>query len=139
MGMSDEYYRVWAQGEPNTFNFVSGGCDVDGDGTNRLLIYAGNGEYLSVCKFAPKLSSAELMFDPKTGAPLSKFLFDFIPRSKQTFVILSLYNDKFVRFVHNAMKFAIDATSETAIEFVLSPISMLSALHENEPKVDAAK
>ena len=53
----DEYYRVWAQGEPNTFNFVSGGCD--GDGTNRLLIYAGNGEYLSVCKFASKLSSAE--------------------------------------------------------------------------------
>ena len=74
------------------------------------------------------------MFDQKTGAPMSKFLFDFIPRSKQTVVILSLYNDKFVRFVHNAMKVAIDATSETAAEFVLSPISMLSALHENEPK-----
>ena len=86
--------HVMTQGEPNTFNFVGGGGD--GDGPHRL-IYAGNGEYLSVCKFKPKLSSAELMFDAKTGAPMSKFLFDFIPRSNQTFVIRSLFNGKFVR------------------------------------------
>ena len=139
----DPYYFVEAQGEPNTFNFVSIGGGSDGEGTNRL-IYAGNGEYLSVCKFSPKLSSAELMFDSETGAPMSKFLFDFIPRSQQTFVIRSLFNDKFVRIKYfdkysDVDEFAIDATSETAAEFVLSPISMLSSLHDNEPKVDEAK
>ena len=136
---NDQYCFSDIQGEPSTFNFVSG-C---GDGPHRL-VYAGKGEYLSVCKFKPKLSSAELMFDSETGAPMSKFLFDFIPRSQQTFVIRSLFNDKFVRIKYfdkysDVDEFEIDATSETASEFVLSQISMLSSLHDNEPKVDEAK
>ena len=132
----DQYCYAFAQGEPNTFNFVSGG---DGSDVPQRLIYAGNGEYLSVCKFSPTLSSAELMFDSETGAPMSKFLFDFIPRSKQTFAIRSLFNDKFVRFENDKYEpngFPIDANSETAAEFVLSPISMLSSPNDNELKVD---
>ena len=52
------------------FNFVSFGYGYEGP---YRLIYAGNGEYLSVCKFEPKL-----LFDSETGAPMPKFLFDFL-------------------------------------------------------------
>ena len=140
----DPYCSGWAKGEPNTFNFVSSLLAFCGSDGPHRLIYAGNGEYLSVCKFKPKLSSAELMFDAKTGAPMSKFLFEFIPRSQQTFVVRSLYNDKFVRIEYEEYGiyeyaidgFTIDATSETAAEFVLSPIVMLSSPNDNELKVD---
>ena len=74
------------------------------------------------------------MFDSETGAPMSKFLFDFIPRSKQRSIIHLLYNNKFVKrceFESDVSEFAIDATSETAAEFVVSPISMLSSMHDN--------
>ena len=82
------------------------------------------------------------MFDSETGAPMSKFLFEFIPRSQQTFSIRSLFNDKFVRLEYEEYDeytvngFVIDATSETAAEFVLSPISMLSSPNDNELKID---
>lgn len=137
---------VRIQGEPNAFTFI--GCGGD---RTKALISTGNGEFLSVCKFKPKLASAELMFDYKTGAPMAKFLFDLIPRSSQTFVIRSHYNNKFVRMREKNMwkeetsygdigkVYPIDATNETAIEFVLSPISMLSSLHDDELEIDANK
>ena len=64
------YYQISVQGEPSSFNFVSLGYGYE---RPYRLIYAGNGEYLSVCKFEPKL-----LFDSETGAPMSKFLFDFL-------------------------------------------------------------
>lgn len=132
----DPYECVRVKGEPNAFTFVSCGGDK-----GNVLISTGNGEFLSVCKFEPKLSSAELMFESKTGAPMSKFLFDLIPRSPQTFVIRSHYNDKFVRtkICYFGKAYPIDATNETAIEFVLSPISMLASLHDNELETDEKK
>ena len=75
-------------------------------------------------------------FDSAKETPAQKYLFDFVPRSDNTFAIRSHYNGKFVRcnadvrLLHDIIykyekrypsTFPVDASLETATEFVLSP------------------
>ena len=141
-----------------TFMLIQGNSSVDG--TNCLLQQFSSEHYYqpSSCpksrphlcvedyqnwrdSFGPCLSIS--YFDPAEVVTLEqKYLFDFVPRSENTFAIRSHYNRKFVRCdadVHlldklingitkyrefyqvTSATFPVDASLETATEFVLSP------------------
>ena len=86
------------QADTNTFTLLEGNAV---DGTNCLL-HSSSGQYLCVSHYKLRdrdfvnLATSPLDFDAVKGTPQQKFLFDFVPRSPDTFAIRSHYNGKFV-------------------------------------------
>ena len=135
---------------PNTFTLIGGDHST---GTGYLL-YAGNGEYLSITKrnHNPGLSGGSetstieretlfcswLKISSANGAPDSHLLFDFVPRSVGTFAIRSQATGKFVRYVKRSIgiygfgattqlweNFLVDAEcAEAGTEFLTLPIEI---------------
>ena len=147
------------QADTNTFTLLEGNAV---DGTNCLL-HSSSGQYLCVLQTdeGPCLATSPLDFDAVKGTPQQKFLFDFVPRSADTFAIRSNYNGKFVRCNkmldhpdcgwHGTSRemdredldkiyfglcypslFPVDATLETATEFVISSPSMASSIEHQK-------
>ena len=141
----DNYFQAGT----NTLTLLEGNSV---DGTNCLL-HSASGQYLCVLPetcylngqrdHLPCLATSPLDFDAVKGTPQQNFLFDFVPRSADTFAIRSHYNGKFVRCVDKlddlrkifygsctSSLFPVDATLETATEFVISSPPMTSLEHK---------
>ena len=154
------------QADTNTFTLLEGNAV---DGTNCLL-HSSSGQYLCVSQYLPVarysnkktdhgpcLATSSLDFDTVKGTPQQKFMFDFVPRSTDTFAIRSHYNGKFVRCVKKLDRekldgryhenldkihydlcitqlFPVDATLETATEFAISSPSITSSFEHQQKK-----
>ena len=136
------HFQEW----PNTFTLIGGDHST---GTDYLL-HTGNGYFLSVehhehhdCfEECETLSSSALKISSANGAPDSRFLFYFVPRSVGKFAIRSQATGKFVRFVKRSVNssygfgattelcenFPIDAEcAEAGTEFITLPIEIEKA------------